>query len=131
MKNYAELTKVQKRLVDEFIARRPELADAATITRDIVEELWYAIYAERANGGVKLGYPTWITKGERVERGVYLFPAPNVTHSATPLPRPKTQKELRAEALRTPEEAQAAARKAAADEEFFNELKEAGVAITV
>lgn len=127
MMNYSDLTKVQKRLVDEFVARRPELADAKTITRDIVEELWYAIYAERANGGVKLGYPTWITKGERVSRAVYLFPAPNVKHDSAPLPKPVTQKQMKANLTKTQAEIKADEVRAAEDEEFFAELREHGV----
>lgn len=137
MLNYSDLNKTQKRMVDAFIARRPELANASTITRVEIEDLWYAMYAERANGGPKMGYPGWLVKGEKVARGAYPFPAPNVTHSSEPLPRPMTRKERMARINQPPSDqlvqermaAQAVAVKKRQDEdaEFFAELQEFGV----
>lgn len=126
--NYSDLNKTQKRVIDAFIALRPELANAATITRQEVEELFFELFAERANGGPKIGYPMWLVKGDRTARGVYLFPAPNVTHDSTPLPKPVTQKQLKAKATKTEVEAKAEQARLAEDEEFFRELAEAGVA---
>lgn len=128
MINYSDLNKTQKRVVDAFIAIRPELANTSTITRVEIEELFLKLFAERANGGPKIGYPVWIVKGERPSRGVYLFPAPNITHESTPLPKPVTQKQLKAKATRTQTEVQAEQARVAEDEEFFKELAEAGVA---
>lgn len=125
--NYSDLNKTQRRIVDAFIARRPELANASSITRVEIEELWYTMYAERATGGPKMGYPGWLVKGDKVTRGVYPFPAPNVTHSTAPLPKPLTQKQVRAKITSTDDQAAAAAAKALEEEEFFAELAEAGV----
>ena len=128
MLNYSDLNKTQKRVIDAFIALRPELASATTITRPEVEELFFKLFAERANGGAKIGYPMWLVKGDRTSRGVYLFPAPGVTHDSTPLPKPVTQKQLKAKATRTEAQIQAEQARVAEDEEFFKELAEAGVA---
>lgn len=127
MINYSELNKTQKRVIDAFISVRPELADATTITRPEVEELFFKLFAERANGGAKIGYPMWLVKGDRTSRGVYLFPAPNVTHESTPLPKPVTQKQLKAKVTRTEDQIKAEQIRVAEDEEFFKELAEAGV----
>lgn len=129
--NYSDLNKTQKRLVDAFVALRPELADAPTITRPEVEELFFMLFAERANGGPKIGYPQWLVKGDKTSRGVYRFPAPNVKHENAPLPKPKTQKQLRAEITMTPSQVEAAQRQAEEDEDFFAELKNAGIEAVV
>lgn len=108
--NYADLNKTQKRIVDAFIRLRPELADATSITRPEVEELFFKLMDERETGGEKMGYPMWLVKGPKVARGVYVFPAPNVTNDSV----------IDAIAKRT-------AKTTAEDEEFLAELREAGI----
>ena len=108
--NYVNLNKTQKRVIDAFIKIRPELANASTITRPEVEELFFKLHAERANGGEKIGYPMWLVKGAKVGRGQYVFPAPNVTNDDI----------ISAVAKRT-------AQSVKEDEEFLAELKEAGI----
>lgn len=125
--NYSDLNKTQKRVIDAYIAIRPELADTKTITRPEVEELHFKLFAERANGGAKIGYPMWLVKGDRTSRGVYLFPAPNVVHDSVPLPKPVTQKQMKANLTKTQEQIQADEARVAEDEEFFAELREHGV----
>ena len=108
--NYKDLDKTQKRVVDAFIALRPELADSPTISRVLVEELFWYMKAQRANGGPKIGYPNFITKGPKIARGLYPFPAPNVVNediiSVVAKRAAQTSKE---------------------DEEFLAELREAGI----
>lgn len=108
--NYKDLNKTQKRVIDAFITIRPELANASTITRPEVEELFFKLHAERAAGGEKIGYPMWLVKGPKVSRGVYVFPAPNVTNDSV-------ISAVAARATQTTKE----------DEEFLAELKEAGI----
>lgn len=108
--NYANLNKTQKRVIDAFVKLRPALANASTITRVEVEELFLELKAARANGGEKYGWPTWLAKQGTVSRGTYIFPGPNVTNdnaiSAVAKRVAQTTKE---------------------DEEFLAELKEAGI----
>lgn len=127
MINYSELNKTQKKIIDALIALDPELANARTITRVHLEKLYWHLYAQRAHGGPKMGYPMWLVRGEKVARAEYPFPAPNVVHDSKPLPKPKTQKQIKAELLKTEAERAADAAKAKADEEFFKELESAGV----
>lgn len=108
--NYADLTKIQKRVIDAFVNLRPELANASTITRSEVEELFAELHANRVNGGEKIGYPMWLVKGTKVSRGNYVFPAPNVTNENV----------IAAVAARTVQTIKE-------DEEFLAELKEAGI----
>lgn len=108
--NYSDLNKTQKRCIDAFIKLRPELASTPTITRPEVEELFFKLHAERANGGPKIGYPMWLVKGPKVGRGQYVFPAPNVTNDSV----------IAAVAKRAVE-------KTKEEEDFLAELKEAGI----
>jgi hypothetical protein len=110
--NYKDLNKTQKRVIDAFIKLRPELANASTITRPEVEELFFKLHAERANGGEKIGYPMWLVKGVKVARGSYVFPAPNVVNENI------ISAVAKRVALNTKE-----------DEEFLNDLKEAGIEV--
>jgi hypothetical protein len=80
---YTDLNATQKRAVDAFITLRPELKTANTITRTEIEELFFILYDARANGGVKIGYPGWLIRGEKVSRGVYPFPGPEATSAPT------------------------------------------------
>lgn len=108
--NYADLNKTQKRVIDAFVKLRPELANTSTITRPEIEELFFKLHADRTNGGEKIGYPMWLVKGAKVSRGVYVFPAPNVTNDNVISAVAKRATQLTQE-----------------DEEFLAELKEAGI----
>ena len=110
--NYKDLNKTQKRITDAFIKLRPELADASSISRSEVEELFHILYEARKSGGEKIGYPMWLVKGPKVSRGRYVFPGPNVTNDNVISALAKRV------AITTKE-----------DEEFFNDLKEAGIEI--
>lgn len=106
--NYSDLTKIQKRCVDAFIDLCPELADATTITRPQIEELFTKLHEKRSSGGAKIGYPMWLIKGPKVGRGEYVFPSPNADTSKVATVGKKVSKE---------------------DEEFYAELRAHGINI--
>lgn len=108
--NYSALTKTQRACIDAFVKLDPSLASAPSITRKRVEELFWILHADRANSGVKVGYPMWLVKGEKVGRGEYKFPAPELKASAT-----------KSSVQSTP------SKSSKEDEEFFAELAEEGV----
>jgi hypothetical protein len=112
--NYSDLNKTQKRCIDAFIKLNPKLESQATITRPEVEELFFKLHAERANGGPKIGYPMWLVKGSKTSRGVYEFPAPKL--DSTPTKATSKSKVTVAE-VKVDEE----------DKEFFTNLKEYGI----
>ena len=108
--NYADLSKTQKRVIDAFIGLRPELANASTISRTEVEDLFNQLMLARESGGAKIGYPMWLVKGPKAGRGVYVFPAPNIDNSNV------------IDAV-----AKSAAVMSKEDEEFMAELRAAGI----
>jgi hypothetical protein len=118
--NYSELNKTQRRCIDAYIKLRPELSNQSTITRPEVEELHARLFAERANGGQKIGYPMWLVKGDKLGRGVYEFPAPELD-SAPILEKAKPVKS------KTQVKAEAQAKVEQEEKEFFTDLKEYGI----
>lgn len=112
--NYSDLSKTQKRCVDAFVKLRPELATASQISRTEIEELFLKLHAERANGGEKIGYPTWITKNLAVARGMYQWPAPGLETSEKKTSKPAVKAQPKVEVEKE-------------DEEFFTELAEHGI----
>lgn len=78
--NYANLTKTKARAVDAFVLKDPSLRTANTITRKQVEELFHEI----RKTDPKFGYPSWIEKGTKVARGLYVFPGPDADMSNSP-----------------------------------------------
>lgn len=95
---YKDLTKAQKSLIDVFIQLRPELTNATSITRKEITELTEETKLKFSNIGCKIGFPVWLTKYTK-GRGVYHFPSPDpVVKHVNP-----------------------------ADEEFLQELRDAGI----
>lgn len=108
--NYSTLTKTQRTCIDAFVKLDPSLASAPSISRKHIEKLFWELHAERINGGEKIGYPMWLVKGEKVGRGEYRFPAPELKAGSF---KPSVQS--------TP------SKSSKEDEEFFAELAEEGV----
>lgn len=113
--NYTNLTKTQKRCIDAFITIRPALASQYSITRLEVEELFAELYSKRADGGEKIGYPMWLVKGDKVSRGHYKFPAPNLIEAQEA--QIKSNTKIAEDLAKNSEE----------DKEFFTELCEYGI----
>jgi hypothetical protein len=77
MLKYSDLSKGQKRCIDAFVEHRPELASAETLASKDMYYIWQEIFAKRADGGPKIGYPHWLSKFNQLERGMLAFPGPN------------------------------------------------------
>jgi hypothetical protein len=77
MLKYSDLSKGQKRCIDAYVAHRPELASAETLSSNDMHHMYFEIRAKRADGGPKVGYPNWLTKFNSLERGMIAFPGPN------------------------------------------------------
>lgn len=122
--NYSELNKTQKRCIDAYISIRPELANQSTITRPEVEALHAKLFAERENGGAKIGYPMWLVKGDKLGRGMYDFPAPGLD-SVPDLEKSKPVKSKTSKTVEAKQEAQAKVEQE--DKEFFTDLKNYGI----
>lgn len=119
MLKYADLSKGQKRCIDAFVEHRPELASADTLASKDMYYIWQEIYAKRGDGGVKIGYPHWLSKHNQIQRGLLSFPGPNSTGDTTALEKSKLQKILNES---DPVEE-------ANEEEFLAELRENGIQV--
>ena len=96
MLKYSDLSAAQKRAIDAMVQYDPSLADAETVNMRDVQCLVMRIYADRANGGPKIGYPNWLTRFNSVRRGVVAFPGPSskglTEEQQTALQKSKLQK---------------------------------------
>jgi hypothetical protein len=111
--NYFDLTKTQKRCIDAFVKICPDLSTRETITRPEIEKLFKTLYDARAQSGVKIGYPMWLVKGEKIARGAYKFPAPKLSQ----VPIANTETKVEQSIVKVEEE----------DKEFFTDLKKYGI----
>jgi hypothetical protein len=119
MLKYADLSKGQKRCIDAFVERRPELASADTLASKDMYYLWQEIYADRKAGAPKIGYPHWLSKHNQIQRGLLSFPGPMSTGDTSALEKSKLQKILNES--NPVEEAN--------EEEFLAELRENGIQV--
>lgn len=121
MLTYDKLTKSQKKWVDTIATVYPKLANGGTIS---LKECWSAamkLKAERSNGGVKVGYPNWLFKTNKISSGVYFFPA----NGANPEQYVKQAQATKLQSSLASKPTQAINSKE--DEEFFAELAENGI----
>lgn len=77
MLKYKDLTKAQRRVIDTYLEHYPDLAKKDTITFHEINRIHVDLYKRRSEGVERVGYPNWIFKNNKIERGVYWFPSPN------------------------------------------------------
>jgi len=85
---YSTLTRIQRKAVDAFIALDPSLATANSISRQRLEEL----FLQARKTDPKLGYPAFVTRCERVARGVYQWPSPGAVVNLSAIKSPEVAK---------------------------------------
>jgi hypothetical protein len=125
MLKYSDLTKGQKKTIDAYVAHRPELASAETLGSKDINIIWNELFVLRAKGGVKVGYPNWLTRFNSIDRGNVSFPGPgskglSKTEVAT-LEKSKLQKILDSSEQDVVE--------SISDDEFMAELKANGIEV--
>lgn len=76
MLKFATLTMSQKKCVVALIEHTPALKKTGRITLKEVVAITQDLAAKRDAGGVKIGYPNWLFKANKVEKGVYQLPVP-------------------------------------------------------
>lgn len=76
MLKFAALTMSQKKCVVALIEHTPELTKTGRITLKEVVAITQDLAAKRSAGGVKIGYPNWLFKANKIEKGVYQLPVP-------------------------------------------------------
>ena len=76
MLKFADLTMAQKKCVVALIEAQPSLKKTGKISLKEVVSITQDLASKRGSGGVKIGYPNWLFKANKVERGVYQLPVP-------------------------------------------------------
>ena len=76
MLKFANLTLSQQKCVVALIEHTPSLTKDGRITLKEVVAITQDLAEKRTAGGVKIGYPNWLFKANKVEKGVYQLPVP-------------------------------------------------------
>jgi len=76
MLKFTALSMSQKKCVVALIEHTPELKKTGRITLKEVVAITQDLAAKRDAGGVKIGYPNWLFKANKVEKGIYQLPLP-------------------------------------------------------
>ena len=76
MLKFASLSLSQKKCVIALIEANPSLKKDGKITLKEVVAITQDLATKRASGAPKIGYPNWLFKSNKVERGLYQLPVP-------------------------------------------------------
>lgn len=76
MLKFAALTLSQQKCVVALIEADASLKKTGQITLKQVVSITQDLAAKRTAGGVKIGYPNWLFKANKIEKGVYQLPLP-------------------------------------------------------
>lgn len=76
MLKFADLSMAQKKCVVVLIEAQPSLKKDGKISLKEVVAITQGLAAKRDSGAPKIGYPNWLFKTNKVERGVYQLPVP-------------------------------------------------------
>ena len=77
MLKFSDLTLAQKRFIVAVIEHTPALKKTAQITLKECGAIYDALRAQRQGvKGDKIGYPNWLFKANKIERGMYQLPVP-------------------------------------------------------
>ena len=83
MLKFADLSMAQKKCVVALIEAQPSLKKNGKISLKEVVAITQDLASKRTAGAVKIGYPNWLFKTNKVERGVYQLPVPTDTELST------------------------------------------------
>jgi hypothetical protein len=76
MLKFADLSMAQKKCVVALIEAQPSLKKNGKISLKEVVSITQDLAAKRSAGAPKIGYPNWLFKTNKVERGMYQLPVP-------------------------------------------------------
>jgi hypothetical protein len=76
MLKFADLSMAQKKCVVALIEAQPSLKKNGKISLKEVVSITQDLAAKRTAGAPKIGYPNWLFKTNKVERGMYQLPVP-------------------------------------------------------
>lgn len=76
MLKFADLSMAQKKCVVALIEADASLTKNGKITLKQVSAITQDLAANRDKGAVKIGYPNWLFKSNKLEKGLYQLPLP-------------------------------------------------------
>jgi hypothetical protein len=76
MLKFSALSLAQKKCVVALIEHTPALKKTGQITLKEVTSITQDLAAMRDQGAMKIGYPNWLFKANKIEKGVYQLPVP-------------------------------------------------------
>lgn len=76
MLKFTDLSMAQKKCVVALIEAQPSLKKNSNISLKEVVAITQGLAAKRSAGAPKIGYPNWLFKTNKVERGLYQLPVP-------------------------------------------------------
>lgn len=76
MLKFANLSLAQKKCIVALIEHTPSLTKTGKITLKEVTSITQDLASKRSEGATKIGYPNWLFKTNKVEKGVYQLPLP-------------------------------------------------------
>lgn len=76
MLTFSNLSKSQKKCIIALIEANPSLKKTGQITLKEVVAITQDLAAKRSAGAPKIGYPNWLFKHNKVDRGIYQLPVP-------------------------------------------------------
>lgn len=76
MLKFANLSKSQQKCIVALIEAQPSLKQSGKITLKEVVSITQDLASKRDAGAPKIGYPNWLFKHNKVERGLYQLPVP-------------------------------------------------------
>jgi hypothetical protein len=79
MLKFADLSMAQKKCVVALIEAQPSLKKNGKISLKEVVSITQDLASKRTAGAPKIGYPNWLFKTNKVERGMYELPVPTAT----------------------------------------------------
>jgi hypothetical protein len=80
MLKFSDLTLAQKRFIVAVIEHTPALKKTAKITLKECGAIYDALREQREGvKGEKIGYPNWLFKANKIERGMYQLPVPTAS----------------------------------------------------
>ena len=79
MLKFADLSMAQKKCVVALIEAQPSLKKNSKISLKEVVSITQDLATKRSAGAPKIGYPNWLFKTNKVERGLYQLPVPTAT----------------------------------------------------
>ena len=79
MLKFVDLSLAQKKCVVALIEAQPALKKTGKISLKEVVAITQDLASKRTAGAPKIGYPNWLFKTNKVERGLYQLPVPTET----------------------------------------------------